>query len=81
MSISKKIRQSIDEQSWIRRMFEEGAALKKQYGKDNVRTEQPSGVGTQIDVVVKHRLTRGTGYQEVYVVSTDMARNPARVRI
>ncbi len=27
--------------------------LASQYGKDNVRTEQPSGVGTQIDVVVK----------------------------
>ena len=36
MSISEKIRHSIDEQSWIRRMFEEGAALKKEYGQDNV---------------------------------------------
>ncbi len=27
--------------------------LTSKYGKDNVRTEQPSGVGTQIDVVVK----------------------------
>jgi len=36
VSISEKIRQKIDEQSWIRRMFEEGAALKKQHGKDNV---------------------------------------------
>ncbi len=36
MSISEKVRQSIEEQSWIRRMFEEGAALKKQYGEDSV---------------------------------------------
>ncbi|MEX2490731.1 MAG: hypothetical protein WD425_03105 [Nitrospirales bacterium] len=27
--------------------------LVSKYGKDNVRTEQPSGVGTQIDIVVK----------------------------
>lgn len=27
--------------------------LESQYGKDSIRTEQPSGVGTQIDVVVK----------------------------
>jgi len=27
--------------------------LTSKYGKDNVRTEQPSGVGTQIDIVVK----------------------------
>jgi len=29
--------------------------LASKYGKDNVRTEQPSGVGTSIDIVVKMR--------------------------
>jgi len=36
VSISEKVRQLLAEQSWIRRMFEEGAALKKKYGKENV---------------------------------------------
>jgi len=36
MSISKKMQQSMVEGSWIRMMFEEGAVLKQQYGKENV---------------------------------------------
>ena len=36
MSISDKIRQSLTEGSWIRRMFEEGAILKQRYGEENV---------------------------------------------
>ena len=36
MSISEKVRLLLAEQSWIRRMFVEGAALKKKYGKENV---------------------------------------------
>lgn len=36
MAISKKIRAQIGQGSWIRRMFEEGIALKRQYGADNV---------------------------------------------
>ena len=36
MSISDKVRKSMVEGSWIRRMFEEGAILKQQYGKENV---------------------------------------------
>ena len=36
MPISDKIRKSMAEGSWIRRMFEEGAALKQQYGEENV---------------------------------------------
>jgi aspartate aminotransferase len=35
-SISKKISQYMEKGSWIRRMFEEGAQLKAQFGADNV---------------------------------------------
>jgi aspartate aminotransferase len=36
MTIAKKIEATIAGASWIRRMFEEGAELKKTYGKENV---------------------------------------------
>ena len=36
MSISEKVRKSMAEGSWIRRMFEEGAILKQQYGEENI---------------------------------------------
>ncbi|MDX9822351.1 MAG: pyridoxal phosphate-dependent aminotransferase, partial [Syntrophales bacterium] len=36
MSISKKIRGFMAESSWIRKMFEEGIELKRQFGADNV---------------------------------------------
>ena len=36
MAISHKIGEAMQRGSWIRRMFEEGIALKQQYGEDNV---------------------------------------------
>jgi len=36
VSISISIRDSIEKSSWIRKMFEEGAKLKEQFGSDNV---------------------------------------------
>lgn len=36
MAIAKKIQQFMEKASWIRKMFEEGAALKKEYGERNV---------------------------------------------
>ena len=36
MSISDRVRKSMEEGSWIRRMFEEGVSLKQQYGEKNV---------------------------------------------
>ncbi|MFC1902729.1 pyridoxal phosphate-dependent aminotransferase [Chloroflexota bacterium] len=36
MPISDRVRKGMAEGSWIRRMFEEGAALKKRYGEENV---------------------------------------------
>ncbi len=36
MAVSKKIRQFMEQGSWIRKMFEEGIALKQKYGDENV---------------------------------------------
>ncbi len=36
MSVSKKIRGSIEKASWVRKMFEEGALRKERYGPENV---------------------------------------------
>ena len=36
MSVSSKIQESIEKSSWIRKMFEEGARLKAEFGADNV---------------------------------------------
>ncbi len=36
MSISSKVKESIERSSWIRKMFEEGARLIKEHGVDNV---------------------------------------------
>ena len=36
MAIAEKIRQFTEKSSWIRKMFEEGAVMKQQYGADNV---------------------------------------------
>ena len=36
MSVSDRVQKSMEWGSWIRRMFEEGNNLKRQYGEDNV---------------------------------------------
>ena len=36
MTISSTIKSQIESGSWIRKMFEEGALLKKKYGEENV---------------------------------------------
>ena len=36
MAVSKKIKQFMEQGSWIRRMFEEGIALKQEFGEENV---------------------------------------------
>lgn len=36
MSVSEKIQRNMEQGSWIRRMFDEGASLKQRYGKENV---------------------------------------------
>ena len=36
MAISKKVSRSMEQGSWIRRMFEEGIALREKLGEENV---------------------------------------------
>ena len=36
MSVSERVRKGMEQGSWIRRMFDEGVALKQQYGAENV---------------------------------------------
>lgn len=36
MAVSEKMRNFSEKSSWIRKMFEEGARLKAQYGKDQI---------------------------------------------
>ena len=36
MPVSNKIRNFMEQGSWIRKMFEEGISLKRQYGDENV---------------------------------------------
>ena len=36
MVLSDTVRQSMEQSSWIRRMFEEGNILKERYGESNV---------------------------------------------
>ena len=36
MSVSKKVRNFMEQGSWIRRMFEDGITLKRKYGEENV---------------------------------------------
>jgi aspartate aminotransferase len=36
MSIAGYIQESMEKSSWIRKMFEEGIKLKKEFGEDNV---------------------------------------------
>ena len=36
MAVARKIHEFMERGSWIRKMFEEGIALKQQFGEDNV---------------------------------------------
>ena len=36
MTISKKINGFMDKSSWIRKMFDEGIRLKKEFGEENI---------------------------------------------
>lgn len=78
MSISKKIKASISQSSAIRKMFEEGIALKKKHGADNVfdfslgnpNVEHPREFKRELikvaeeEIVLKHGYTPNAGYPE-----------------
>jgi len=78
MSISEKVRQGMSAGSWIRRMFEEGAALKQRYGEENVFDlslgnpvmEPPAGFFRELEKLAakrtpgSHRYMPNAGYPE-----------------
>jgi len=78
MSISKKIKASISQSSVIRKMFEEGIALKKKHGADNVfdfslgnpNVDHPREFKRELikvadeEIVLKHGYTPNAGYPE-----------------
>ncbi|MFC1990365.1 pyridoxal phosphate-dependent aminotransferase, partial [Chloroflexota bacterium] len=78
MSVSDKVQKGMEQGSWIRRMFEEGASLKKKYGAENVFDltlgnpvmEPPAEVHQELKKLVDnpvpgmHRYMENAGYPE-----------------
>lgn len=61
MAISKKIKGFISQSSWIRKMFEEGVSLKKQYGADRVFDFSLGNPNLEPPVSFKEHLSRIVG--------------------
>jgi aspartate aminotransferase len=61
MSISDNVRRRMAEGSWIRRMFEEGAILKQQYGEENVFDLTLGNPVMEPPIEFKRELERLTG--------------------
>jgi len=78
MTIATKIKMQIEGSSWIRKMFEEGAVLRQQYGDDNVfdftlgnpTTEPPPELHRELKRIAEapipgmHRYMNNAGYEE-----------------
>jgi aspartate aminotransferase len=78
MPIATKIKDQIERSSWIRKMFEEGAALRQQYGDQNVfdftlgnpTTEPPAELNAELKKIANnptpgmHRYMNNAGYDE-----------------
>ena len=78
MTVSIKVRSAIERSSWIRRMFEEGAALTAEYGAENVydftlgnpSVEPPAAFHRELRRIVEqpdsgmHRYMNNAGYEE-----------------
>jgi aspartate aminotransferase len=78
MSISRKVQDAIERSSWIRRMFEEGAALTAKYGAENVydftlgnpSVEPPAAFRRELRRMAEkpdpgtHRYMNNAGYEE-----------------
>ena len=58
MAVAKKVRGFISQSSWIRKMFEEGNVLKKQYGVDNVYDFSIGNPSVEPPVEFKKALTQ-----------------------
>lgn len=78
MPIATKVNECIERASWIRKMFEEGAALRRQYGDDQVfdftlgnpTIEPPAELHTELKRIADHpvpgmhRYMNNAGYEE-----------------
>ncbi|MCK4502442.1 MAG: pyridoxal phosphate-dependent aminotransferase [Desulfuromonadales bacterium] len=78
MAIATKIKAQIEGSSWIRKMFEEGATLRQQYGDENVfdftlgnpTTEPPEELHRELRKIAEnpipgmHRYMNNAGYEE-----------------
>lgn len=78
MSIATKVNDCIESASWIRKMFEEGAALRQQYGADQVydftlgnpTIEPPAELHAELKKIAEnpvagmHRYMNNAGYDE-----------------
>ncbi len=77
MSVSHKMRAFAEKSSWIRKMFEEGALLRQQYGDENVfdftlgnpTTEPPAELHRELKQIAEnpipgmHRYMNNAGYE------------------
>jgi len=78
MAISKKVKNSLNGASWVRKMFEEGEAMKKSYGEENVfdfslgnpNLEPPESLKKALKALADHpipgmhRYMQNSGYSE-----------------
>ena len=78
MPVATQIKQQIESSSWIRKMFEEGAALRQQYGEENVfdftlgnpTMEPPKELHQELQRIAAnpkpgmHRYMNNAGYDE-----------------
>jgi aspartate aminotransferase len=93
MSISAKVQGAIERSSWIRRMFEEGAALIAQHGAENVfdftlgnpSVEPPAAFQKELKRVANlpdtgmHRYMNNAGYEETRAaVAAHLAENSGK---
>lgn len=93
MSISAKVQGAIERSSWIRRMFEEGAALIAQHGAENVfdftlgnpSVEPPAAFQQELKRIANlpdagmHRYMNNAGYEETRAaVAAHLAENSGK---
>ena len=85
MTISNKVQGAIERSSWIRRMFEEGAALVAKYGAENVydftlgnpSVEPPKAFHKELRRIAEqpdigmHRYMNNAGYEETRAAVAD----------
>jgi aspartate aminotransferase len=78
MAISRKVKDALEDASWVRKMFEEGEELKKRYGEENIfdfalgnpDLEPPSSLKKALKelserpIIGMHRYMPNSGYSE-----------------